>query len=93
MAKKKFKDTKFGKILLKIKPLIKSVPLVGPIVGPVLDEVKGEGKGEILSESGSLKGADWPQIISGIVTIILMFLALTGKISWDDAETAKSFID
>jgi len=95
MSKKKFKETKVGKILTGkfFKTAVSVIPGVGPIAANILDEAKGDGKGEIVSEAGSINWKDPKSIIGGIVTIVLLYLAMTGKISWEDAEQAKGFIE
>jgi hypothetical protein len=92
--KKKFKDTKVGKMLTsKVGGLlVSSIPGIGPIADNILDEVKGEGKGEVASEAGSINWNNPKQIIGGVVTLVLLYLALTGKISFEDAEQARDFI-
>ena len=92
--KKKFKDTKIGKVLLSplIKNTLKSLPIVGGFASNILDEVKGDGKGEIVSESGGLNLKDPTQLIGAVVTLVLLYLAMKGKISFQEAEQAKDFI-
>ena len=93
--KKKFKDRTIGKILLSkpVKGLLKSIPIVGGLAGNVLDEVKGDGPGEVVSEAGAIhKETMWPQIIGAVATLVILYLALTGKISWDDAKNAKELL-
>jgi len=96
MGKKKFKETKIGKLLTSrvAKGLLKSLPLgVGQIAGNILDEKKGDGKGEVVSEAGSIDWKDPATIVSAVATLVLMYLALTGKLTWEEAEQAKSFIE
>ena len=95
MAKKKFKNTKVGKLLTsKVgSTLIGSIPGVGPIADNLLDEVKGDGKGQVVSESGEINWKNPKQIIGGVLTIVLLYLALSGKIGWDDAQQAKDLIN
>jgi hypothetical protein len=95
MSKKKFKDTKVGKILTsKVGGLIiGSIPGIGSIADNILDEAKGDGKKEVVSESGSVNWKNPKQIIGGVITLILLYLALSGKISFEDAEQAKDFIN
>ena len=87
MSKKKFKDTKVGKILTGgfVKGIIKSIPWVGEVASNVLDDNG--------TESGKVDKKELPStlIIIGIIAVLL-YLALSGKIGWDEAEQAKDFI-
>ena len=92
--KKRFKETRFGKVLLNptVKVLLKSVPFVGGLAGNILDEVNGHGEGELISDAGTINRSDLiPQLVQIGWAVLLAGLALAGVISWEDAETAKSF--
>lgn len=94
MSKKKFKDTFFGGLLTSkvVSTVIKSIPGVGQLAGNIIDEVKGEDQGEVVSESGSVNWKDPGQIIAGVITLVLLYLAMTGKISFDEADQARDFL-
>ena len=93
MAKKKFKDTKIGKLLTsKVgKTLIGSIPIIGDAAENLLTETKGE-KGEVQSEPGKIDWTNPQGIIRGVIVAVLLYLALKGHISWDEADQAKEFI-
>lgn len=94
MSKGKFKDSVFGKILISkpIKNLIKVIPIIGPVAGNLLDEVKGDGYNEIVSEPGQIDKENIVlNIIQSVVVAVLLYLALSGKISFEEAEQAKEF--
>ncbi len=93
--KKKFKDTKLGKMLTSklVKGTLSVIPGVGPIAANILDEVKGDEKGEVVSEAGAVNWKDPKQIIGGVITIVLLYLAMKGYISFEEAEQAKDFIN
>jgi hypothetical protein len=94
MSKKKFKDTKVGKMLTsKVGRTLLGITPIGPIADNILDEVKGDKKGEVVSEAGSINWKNPKQIIGGIITIVILYLALTGKLSWEDANQAKDFLE
>lgn len=84
---KKFKNTKVGKILTGgfFKTVIKSVPIVGDLASNVLDE-NGTKAGEV-----NKKELPVTLIRLGILVVIL-YLALSGKIEWTEAEQAKDLI-
>lgn len=87
--KKKFKETKFGKLLTSpvAKMLIKTLPLgIGSMAGNILDETENSQPGEVNKEDLI------PQLIKLAFYIVLVYLAIKGGISWDDAEAAKGFI-
>lgn len=86
--KKKFKDTKVGKVLTGgfVKSIIKSIPIIGDLGGNILDEVDG-------SEAGEVNKKELPVTLARIgILAIVLYLALSGKIGWDEAEQAKEFI-
>ena len=75
----------FNKSMLK--GLIKSIPFVGEVASNVLTETSN-------SPSGKVDKADLlPTLVRMGVVIVLLYLALSGKISFDDAETAKELLD
>ena len=87
MSKKKFKDTKVGKILTGgfVKGIIKSIPWVGEVASNVLDDNG--------TESGKVDKKELPSILIRIgIIAVLLYLAMIGKIGWDEAEQAKEFI-
>lgn len=87
--KKKFIDKKIGKFLTKptVKAIIKSIPILGDIAGNVLDEQQ-------TSEPGQIdKKTIGPQLVKIAILGILLYLAMTGKISFEEAEQAKEFIN
>ena len=89
MAKKKFKNTKVGKILTGgfVKGVIKSIPVVGDLAGNVLDEADG-------TEAGQLNKKELPvTLLKVIILTIILYMALSGKIGWEEAEQAKDFIE
>lgn len=95
MSSKKFKETKIGKMLTSKtgRLAIGWIPVVGDIADNILTEVKGDGEGEVENHSGKVDWKNPQQIIRGVVVGILLYLALTGKISWEDADQVKDFID
>lgn len=83
--KKPFKDTKAFQIIKKLSPLISAVPGVGPIAANILDNNS--------TDPGIVDNKELaPQLVSLGVLIVLAYLALTGRISWEDAEAVKDFV-
>ena len=86
--KKRFNETKFGKIITS--PLIKSaigmVPFgIGSTLSNILDK-NGTEPGTVDPQSFA------PQMMKIAIYIVLVYLALSGKLTWEDAEQAKEFI-
>ncbi len=87
MSKKKFVETKFGKLLTGkvVGGLIKSIPFgVGSLAGNILDEVNGSQPGEVDKKS------IYPQLIKLGIYAVLAYLVVSGKLSQEDAELFKS---
>ena len=86
--KKPFNETKFGKIITS--PLIKGalgvLPLgIGSTISNILDQ-NGTDPGTIDPQSFA------QQMMKLAIYGVLAYLALSGKLTWEDAETAKGFI-
>ncbi len=100
MSKKKFKDRFIGKLLLGspvVKTLVKSLPFgVGDLIGNVIDNTEDKNHVGITlsgSQQGSISKEEMlPKIIKMAIYAVLVYLALKGTLTWDDAEQAKSFI-
>jgi len=102
---KKFKDTKFGKLVTSRigKIAIKSIPMIGGPLGNILDDttereterVNGGIRTERVvrgSESGSLTGDELTALITSIILGgLLVYALITGD--WETAEKGKSFIE
>ena len=100
---KKFKDTKFGKLLTSRigKIAIKSIPILGGPLGNILDDTT-EREAENIkgipslplargSEPGSLTGDELTALVASIILGGLLIYALvTGD--WETAEKGKDFI-
>ena len=87
--KKKFKETLIGKILTSkvAKGILKSVPFgIGSLAGNIIDEVNGSKSGEIDKKS------IYPQLIKLALYAALAYLIVSGKITPEQADTAKSII-
>ena len=70
-----------------IRGIIKSIPFVGELGSNILTETAN-------SPSGKVDKQDLvPTLIRMGVVIVLLYLAMSGKISFDDAEQAKDFLD
>ena len=87
--KKPFSETKFGKIVTG--PLVKGalgmVPFgIGSALSNVLDQ-NGTDPGTVDPQSFA------PQMMKIVIYVVLIYLALSGKLTWEDAEQAKSFIN
>ena len=86
--KKPFKETKIGKILTS--PIVKGILTKLPFgVGSLM--------GEVVNSTSTPEGAiNREQLIHSLVKIgiyvVLIYLVLSGRISWDDADSAKGFI-
>ena len=98
---KKFKDTKFGRLVTSRigKIAIKSIPLIGGPLGNILDDTTIKEKTSALgtektvegSEPGSLTGDEWAALIGVIVTTgLLIYAMVTGD--WETAEKGKGLI-
>jgi len=84
---KKIQDTKIGKLLFsKVgKSIIKSIPFVGDLATNVMESNN--------SAEGKLDKQELPtQLIRMAILIGILYLALSGKISFDDAEAAKQLV-
>lgn len=88
--KKKFKDTKFAKILGSIlKGAIKdtSMPIVGTVLGAAagakeaISQIANEGKND---ETGGKGNANYVRLISSIITLLLVVSLIAG---WIDEKT------
>jgi len=74
----------FG-IIKKLSPLLSAIPGVGPIIANVLDNNS--------TPAGVMDKRElWPQLAQLAILAVLVYLVISGKISWDDAEMAKDFI-
>jgi len=100
--KKKFRDTKFGKLLTNrfVKMAIKAIPLVGGPLGNILDDTTVKettsalGTHRIIegSEPGGLSGDEWTALIGSVILGgLLVYALITGD--WEGAEKGKGFID
>jgi len=99
MAKKKFKETKVGKILggaLRVGSRALSgaaggtlKPILGAIIG-IKEGVMEELDNNIQSENGGQGKIDWVRMVSLISTLGLIVLVLMGKI---DLETFESLLN
>ena len=85
----KFKDTKVFKVLKSktVQAIITKIPFgIGSLVSDIVTPNDAP-EGELTKE----------KLINNLVKIgiyvILISLALTGNIEWDDAEKAKSFVN
>ena len=66
--------------------ILKSIPIVGDVAGNILDESEG-------TEAGQVNKKDMPSTLIKIgILAVLLYLAMSGKISWEDAEHGKEFI-
>lgn len=99
MGKKKFKDTKFSKMLKPVLRVGGSIlsGATGGAVKPILGAVRGLKDGVLEeidnnknSEAGGEGKLDWIRIASFVATIGLIALLLTGKI---DLETFESLLE
>ncbi len=70
-----------------VKGLIKSIPFVGEMAANVLNEVPHSPAGKVDKEDLI------PTLVRMGVVIVLLYLAMSGKISFDDATNAKEFLD
>ena len=69
-----------------IKGLIKSIPFVGEMASNVLTETSNSPAGKVDKEDMI------PTLIRMGVVIVLLYLAMSGHISFEDATEAKEFI-
>ncbi len=84
---KPFKESKIGKLIFsKVgKGLIKSIPFVGDMAANIMDDNN--------SEAGTLDKKELPvQIVRMAILGVIVFAALKGWISFDDAEAAKGLV-
>jgi len=70
-----------------IRGIIKSVPFLGEMASNVLTETAHSPAGKVDKEDLI------PTLIRMGVVIVLLYLAMSGKISFDDATSAKEFLD
>ena len=70
-----------------IRGLIKSIPFVGEMASNVLTETSNSPSGKVDKEDLI------PTLVRMGVVIVLLYLAMSGKISFDDATNAKEFLD
>ncbi len=87
--KKPFKERKFGKLITSpvAKLLIKSLPFgIGSMAGNILDKTENSEPGQVNKEDAI------PQIVKLAIYGILIYMAIKGGISWEDAEQAKNLI-
>ena len=87
--KKKFSETKIGMILTSplVKSLIKAVPFgIGSFAGSVLDDNT--------TASGDIDRVEvYPQLFKIGIYAVLIYFALKGSISFEDAEAAKGLLN
>ena len=86
--KKTFKETKFGKILSSpvAKSLLTKIPFgVGSMIGDAMTSNE--------SPQGVLNREQLANNLVKIgIYVVLIYLVLSGKIGWDEAEAAKEFV-
>ena len=70
-----------------IRGIVKSIPFVGEMFSNVLTETSHSPAGKVDKEDLI------PTLVRMGVVIVLLYLALSGKISFDDAEAAKELIN
>ena len=97
--KKKFKDTKVGKLLQPIGRVAKRVmlgasggtlkPLLGAAVG-LTEGIKSEIVNNVNSKDGGEGQVDWVRIVGMVGTLVLMALLVFGKI---DIATFESLVE
>ena len=86
--KKPFKETKIGKILTS--PIVKGILTKLPFgVGSLM--------GEVVNSTSTPEGSiNREQLIHNLIKMgiyaVLIYLVFSGKISWDDASSAKEFV-
>ena len=87
--KKPFLKSGIGKLLTHpvVKGLIKTIPFgVGSMAGNVLDETQNSQPGAV----------DWPTVMPQLIKIViygvLAYYALSGAITFEDAENAQDLI-
>ncbi len=94
--KKKFKETKFGKLVTGriVKGGLTALPFgIGSLLGNILEEKKGDGQGEVVSPAGSVdKDRIATDVIKVLFYIVLAVLFLKGVISLEEADSAKGLI-
>jgi len=74
----------FG-VLKKLSPLLSAIPGVGPIIANVLDNNS--------TPAGVMDKKElWPQLVQLGILAVLVYLWLSGKITQDQAESAKDFL-
>jgi len=80
---KKFKETLVFKILQKVAP---AIPFgIGSVAENILNDNS--------TPAGEIDNNELPaQLIKIGIYVVLVYLVLSGKLSWDDAEIAKEFI-
>jgi hypothetical protein len=68
-----------------VKSIIKAIPFVGDIASNILDNNN--------TPEGKIDKKELPVVVIRMVLLaILVYLAISGKIEWSDAEQAKDFI-
>jgi len=97
--KKKFKDTKVGKLLKPVGRIARRVmlgatggtlkPLLGAAVG-LTEGIKSEIISNVNSKDGGEGQVDWVRIIAMVGTLVLMALLVFGKI---DISTFESLVE
>lgn len=97
--KKKFKDTKVGKLLKPALRVGKSVlfgatggtlkPIAGALIG-LKEGVLQEVNDNLSSENGGVSKVDWVRLTTSLFTIALIVLLITGVI---DRETLEYLLD
>ena len=100
--KKKFKDTKVGKILKPALKIGKSVlfgatggtlkPIAGAIIG-LKEGVMQEVNDNLNSENGGVEKVDYVRLLTSLFTIALIVLFITGVIGKEELEYILDLID
>ena len=89
--KKKFQDRKIGKFLTSpiVRGALGAIPVAGPVLSNVLDEVRED---QVSAPGEVNKTTIVRDVVAALATAVILYLALTGKISFEEAEQAKGLI-